>query len=199
MSEERIVNDTLLVPTGTRPWRGLLATSVHLGHYAWTERRLFELLGAWSVLEEDPAVKVLFDAQSHEHAWHAEVLIDRLPELREVDVDTLLVPPSEGFAAVIDTVAGFETLVERAVGLHGVLVPHLIDAYRHELAGTTEVAGASLMRWLKMILADLSEEASRGVELCESSLRDDSSRTLATSVLAELTASLERVVSLVDD
>ena len=163
----------------TRPWRGLLATAHQLGAYAWTERRLFELLGAWSVLEHDPAVKVLFDAQSHEHAWHADVVLARLPELREVDVDALLAPPDVAFAALVDQVAASASLVERVVGLHGFLVPHLVEAYRHELAGTTTVAGASLRRWLPMILDDLSEEMARGDELTGTMLDGPRSRELA--------------------
>ncbi len=46
------------------------------GAYSMVERRLFEILGGWSAVEEAPAVRVFFDVQSRQHAWHAELWND---------------------------------------------------------------------------------------------------------------------------
>jgi len=171
-------------------FRGLLATAEQLGRYAWLERRLFAVLGAWSVSESDPAVKLLLDAQSHEHAWHAQLLFDRLPELREVDAEALVVAPSEEFAAVVDRVATAEHLVERLVGVHRVLVPQLLVAYRHEVATADPVTGASLRRWLGFAVSDLTEEWAAGQELLAALTNDAAGIELATATERELLIAL---------
>jgi hypothetical protein len=176
--------------TGPAAFRGLLATATQLGRYAWLERRLFEVLGAWSVTETDPAVKLLLDAQSHEHAWHAQLLFERLPELREVDPEALVVAPSAAYAAAVEQVGTAGPLVARLVGAHQVLVPQLLVAYRRELAAADPFAGASLRRWLGFAVADLTEEWAAGQELLASLLVDAEQLELAATTEARLRRAL---------
>mgnify|MGYP003403007899 CR=1 FL=1 len=52
-----------------------------IGHHAWIEMRLFETVGAWVASVSEPEVKALLAAQSHHHAWHAELWHGLLPGL----------------------------------------------------------------------------------------------------------------------
>ena len=83
---------------------GLLATARRVGHLAWFERRCFEWLGAWSTVPVDPPVTVLLGEAAARHGWHAEVLVARLPELREVDRGSLVVPPDGAAEAFLRAV-----------------------------------------------------------------------------------------------
>lgn len=196
MSEERSVSQDPQTSQTPVPWRGLLATAAAVGHYVWTERRLFEALGAWSVAETDPAIKVGFDAQSHRHAWHAELLIDRLPELRELDVAALVVAPDTEFAAFMDEVAAADSLTDRLVSVHRITVPHLLVAYRRELASLADVAEASLRRSLGFIIADLTEQVASGETLLGSTVVDEGSEERVLQSQQRVERSLLRSVGL---
>lgn len=186
MSDELRTTDT------TTRWRGLLATAQQVGHYSWTERRLFEILGGWSVTESDPALKVQLDAQSHRHAWHAALLFDRLPELREVDAEALIVAPSPAFATVLDDLDATGRTVDRLVGLHRVVLPPLLAAYRDEVDARTDVADGSLRRWLGLVIADLDADRLAGEQM----LRDMLDEPGADAPSADHAAALERAWSL---
>lgn len=163
------------------PWRGLLATARQVGHYAWTERRLFEILGAWSVHGSEPSVAVLLDAQSHQHAWHASVLFDRLPELREVDADALLVAPSPAFERWVDDLGATDDTVGRLTGLYEVVLPGLLAAYRTEVSTRTDVGDASLRRWLGRLIVDLEDAVGVGDDALAGLLTDPALAASAAS------------------
>ena len=143
-------------------WRGLLDGAARLGAFSWWERRLFEVLGAWSTDEQDPALKVLLDAHSHQHAWHAEVFFARLPELREVDAESLVRAPSGQVAEVLDDLAATVGSIERLVGVHRVVVPHLLACYGHALELASPVAEPATRRWLALVSGDLATSRAEG-------------------------------------
>jgi hypothetical protein len=56
------------------------------GAFHWTERRLYELTGAWAVAPAVPAeIRLHLFETSGQHAWHAQLWWDRLPVLAGVD------------------------------------------------------------------------------------------------------------------
>jgi hypothetical protein len=173
-------------------WRSLLDGAARLGVYSWWERRLFEVLGVWSTDEQDPALKVLLDAQSHQHAWHAEVFFARLPELREVDAESLVRAPSGEVAAVLDDLAATGGTIERLVGVHRVVVPHLLACYSHDLELASAVAEPATRRWLALISGDLAASRAEGERHLLGLLR----RGQDVDVAAESQRRLERALVL---
>ncbi len=87
---------------GEHPSLDLLAAAEMIGGYRWLEHRLFEITGAWSAQAHDPGVRLhLFEA-SHQHAWHAQLWADRLPQLDQLDPEALSVPYGPAAGSLID-------------------------------------------------------------------------------------------------
>ncbi len=136
-------------------------TAQRAGHYEWTERRLFEVLGGWIATVPELDVKVRLSAQCHHHAWHAELWHQRLPALREMDADQPTGAPNEAmvaFMAAVEGAAAPDQTLERLVGVYRVLVPELVAAYTHHLDHTSPVTDGPTIRVLKLVLHDEMEE-----------------------------------------
>jgi hypothetical protein len=76
-----------------------------IGHHEWIELRLFETLGRWAASMPHLDAKVLLAAQSHHHAWHAELWHGLLPTVGGVSAADLVLPADEGHARLIDALA----------------------------------------------------------------------------------------------
>ena len=141
-------------PTGALP---LLELARVVGGYRWLEGRLFEVLGGWVPTTPDPELKVLLDAHAHQHAWHAELWLARLPELRELHPDEVTAPARPALAGVVDDLAGADDPVLRLVGAYRVVLPRLVTTYAAHLVRTAPVADAAVIRALRLVLADEQE------------------------------------------
>lgn len=154
-------------PTTAR-WHGLIPMSQRIGHHVWVERALFSWLGQWSAAGVEAPVAVHLGECAARHAWHADVLYQRLPELRELDAESLVVAPdaaAESFLAAALTPPEPERTVEALAGYVRVLLPVLLSSYRSLRADASAVSDASVLRWVGFVLRDDAEEWIRGEEL----------------------------------
>lgn len=143
-------------------------TARRLGHYKWTEMRLFELLGGWVATVPEPEVKLRLGTHCYHHAWHAELWHKRLPQVREVAPNRLTAPPNEAYVAFVEALAepaAPEQTIEKLVGLYRVLLPRLIAAYSFHLDHTSVVTDGPTIRSLKFCLQDDLEEWREGEAL----------------------------------
>ncbi len=157
------------------PWTGLLETARLIGHHLWVERAVFEWLGRWSQIEADPEVTTFLGEMSARHGWHAELLFARLPELREVEAEALVVPGSEASTKVLQAVCvepDPALLVEALVGYQRVLLPVMLGSYRQLVQRANPAADAALVRWLGFVVGDDVDEWLRGDALVRSLLTD---------------------------
>jgi len=153
-----------------------------VGSYQWVERRLFELLGSWVASEPVAEAQVLFDVYSQQHAWHAELFADRLPALDSVDPATLVLPPSAEVDRMLSVLAGAVldggqsgnsgTLLARGtiseassggtlprlVDVGRVVLARLVTGYALHLRHSSPVADAPMIRCLRLVLRDETEE-----------------------------------------
>src|SRR5579884_3626310 len=128
-----------------------------VGNYKWIEMRLFEALGGWVATVPELDVKMVLGRHCYHHAWHAELWTKRLPELREMNVERMTVPPSAEFEKFIDAVRepeGPQLTIEKLVGVYRVLIPRKIAAYRYHMNGTSQITDAPTIRSLKFALQD---------------------------------------------
>lgn len=153
---------------------GLLDTAGRVGRLAWVERRLFECLGRWSGDVADPSLAVHLGVHSRRHGWHSELLVERLPELRELESGRL-VDAGDDVRRFVDAVcepgdgaAGLELLV----GVYRVLLPAMLVSYRSVAAGARSVSDAALLRSLGFIEADQLQEWVSGIQLLDALLTD---------------------------
>lgn len=143
---------------------GLSETARLTGAYAWAERRMFELLGAWVSQETSPAARVLFDLHSQQHSWHAELFADRLPVHDSLDRYGLCDAPSSGAELVMELVGAAEGTLLRLVGAGRLVLPRLVAGYALHLERCASVADAPLRRALRLVLRD-EIEAWQAIEL----------------------------------
>jgi hypothetical protein len=124
-----------------------LARDVH------RERRLFEILGAWSSDATDTDAVRLFAVQSrHQAEWFAALA----PVLHDVD-DAALAPP----AALVDylaAVAAPASDATRLVSLVEVVLPELLAGHEAALAAANECADGPVERVRRRVLLGMQED-----------------------------------------
>ncbi len=123
-----------------------------IGAYVWVTARLFEVTGRLAVLVDDPRLARRLAGVSGRFAWQAEQWHRRLPALREVRVDDLVVPPSAETAAAFDALerdphGGGEVLT----GLLG----QLATVYATHADAASPLTDGPVLRTLERTGADL--------------------------------------------
>jgi hypothetical protein len=131
-----------------------------LGAYRWIEFRLFEALGSWVAGESDPDARLFFDVQSKYHAWHSELLEQRLPTVAGVcDPEMVSISPGPGTEHLLGLLGGESgehgggTLL-RLVALARVVYPRLVSGYSRHLRNAHEITDAPVIRALQLTLGD---------------------------------------------
>jgi hypothetical protein len=160
----------------TSPWEDALAGSAPdqlslvelarmVGGYRWVEFRIFEVLGAWMGSETQTEARLMFDIQSRQHAWHAQLWTDLLPSVDGVvDPDLATSPPGDGLEELFATLggapagaaAGGGTLL-RLVGLARVVFPRVSAGYSLHLRRAVAVSDSAVVRALRLALRDETE------------------------------------------
>lgn len=159
---------------------GAAATSLALmdqaslvGSYSWVEHRLYEVLGGWVALEPVDEARLLFDAHSQEHAWHARLFADRLPVLDGLDRRSLTAAPSPALERLVEAAQSAEVTLLRLAGIGRVLLPRLVCGYVLHLQRASSVAEAPLARALRLVLGDELEAWRATESLLERLLRTE--------------------------
>jgi len=150
-------------------------TARRVGHYKWTEMKLFEALGGWIATVPELDVKMRLGTHCYHHAWHADLWNKRLPELREMNTDRLTMPAEgmEAFIAAMTEPEAQEQTIEKLVGVYRVLIPHMISAYTYHLNNTSTITDAPTIRSLKFALQDEFEDWRDGEMLIQSLLETE--------------------------
>lgn len=157
-------------PTGALSLREQMSL---VGHYRWIEDRAFELLGSWVMDEPSEQARLLFDTQSQQHAWHAELFYDRLPVLDWVDRDGLSVPPSDEVERSLTAIGAAPTTLRRLVGMGRFLLPRLVAGYTLHLHRARAVADAALIRALRLVARDEIESWQATEAMAQAAIEDE--------------------------
>jgi len=166
-----------------------------VGHYAWIEMRLFEALGGWVATVPELDVKTTLGRHCYHHAWHAELWVKRLPELREMRADRLIQPPNtamEEFVAALTEPESPEQTIEKLVGVYRVLLPRKIAAYSYHRAATSRITDAPTIRSLGFILEDENTDWREGEMLLQALIGSDEEVARAARRQAELETLITR-------
>lgn len=171
-------------PAAPGAWVPLVERGRWLGHQAWLEARVFEVLGRWVQDVPEPEVKLSLAAHSRHHAWHAELLQGHLPAVADIEPAALVVPPNDGLVSALDAVAKParpDATVDKLAGFYRVLLPYLVTSYRRALDAASVVADASLARSLRFVVADDVAEWQEGEALLRGLLRTTDDVDAATA------------------
>jgi hypothetical protein len=175
----------------------LAESSARLGAFCWTERRLFEALGAAVAMLSRPEGKLMVDRHSGHAAWRGQQWWERLPVLALVDRSELVAPESPGVAALYhrlhfaeakedDGAGGRLGEVGLLAGLYRVALPRLGAAYAAYRNLTSPVSDAPTRRTLSQVEADLEVDRAQGESFVHSLLTCETAIDEAAGAVAQL-------------
>jgi hypothetical protein len=168
-------------------WRSGEQTAELVGRLCAVSRRLHQILGASSHTAEVPALAIALDELSLEHAWHAELLFERLPLRagyeREEAVQLGELAPALDLLASLGT-AGDD--VGLLAGYARVVLPRLVLSVAELGHGSSETAERSIKRSARLILSDLTEAAVLSERLAEAVISGEGAVGHAARVVADL-------------
>jgi hypothetical protein len=131
-------------------------TARRLARYEWVERRLFEILGRWS-LDANPAeLARLLAVQSHHHAWHAALWAERRPVLHDLTEADVAVAPA--LQEALEALAGSVAASERLSAVAEEVLPALLLVHRAHAAAADPVADGPVQRALGLVIADEDDD-----------------------------------------
>ena len=152
---------------------------------------LHGVLGRAADHEGVASATVLFDELSLQHAWHAELLTDRLPRRAGGDRSALTVlgTLAEPFE-ILDELARGGDIVGVTAAYRLVVLPRLIEHGGDLAAGCSEAAERSLRRSLSFVGLDLSQALARSGSLLVSLTLDPGAEAHASRVAGDLSAAV---------
>jgi len=150
-------------------------------HYKWAEQHLSAALGGWVATIPELDVKAMLGPHCYQHAWHADLWRQRLPELREAN-EHRAEPPNDAFAEFMHELTSpddADATIEKLVGVYRVLVPHLLAVYSFHQRVTSDIVDAPTVRILKFMIDDDVEQLITGEMLIQDLARTVKLRTRA--------------------
>ncbi len=136
----------------------------YIMNYRYAEERMMRMMAGWIALTPQLPVKLEMARQVYECALHADALGKRLGELRsQAQVSR---PPNETFVGFINEIEDqeeWEETIERLVGIHRVLKPHLIAHYSAHVSAANPIYEPPTLRILSHLLEDEKRHVERGL------------------------------------
>jgi len=172
-------------------WRSGDETAALVGRLCAVSRRLHQILGASALRASSSAASIAFDEWSLEHAFHAELLFERLPRRAGIDPGALVELGALGGALeLLEELGSGGDDVGIGAGYARVLLPRLRTSCAALSEGTSEAAERSLRRALRLIESDLAEATLASEELVESLCSSPGATEHAIRVTGDLEAVL---------
>ena len=159
-----------------------------LANYRYLEVQLMELLGGWSHTTPQLAFKATFGYHVFDHAQSADLLGERLQQLRSGRFRQE--PATDEFAQLCEYVWQLEGTLDRLIALYRVLEPHLVSTYVYHADATDPLADTPTVRLLRQLAALGQSHVAWGQAVIESLTSAPAERTRALQVQAELEARL---------
>ena len=164
--------------------------SQRLANYRYLEIQLMEMLGGWSHTTPQLAFKATFGYHVYDHAQAADLLGERLEQLRSGRDE-----PGAGDRRVRPALrARLELLddtIDRLVAVYRVLEPHLVSTYVYHADATDPLIDAPTVRLLRQLAAMGQSHVAWGKAVLEGLTTDrPTDRRRAIEVQADLEARL---------
>ena len=154
---------------GLLGWRAIDDLARLVGHYCWTEHRVFEVAGALTAAPvEDGAgaeATVWCAAVSRRHGEVARAWADRLPVRAGVDSAGFVTAPSDALAEALEGVEALADSVTGAGALVRGVLPGLERVYARHLGCASAVTEGPVMEVLTAACRVLAGERAAGESL----------------------------------
>src|SRR5216683_2288732 len=140
-------------------------------NYRYAEERMMRMMAGWIALTPQLPVKLEMARQVYECALHTDALGKRLGELRsQAQVSRPANEGMVGFMNEIEDKEEWEDTIERLVGIHRVLKPHLIAHYSAHVAAANPIYEPPTLRILAHLVEDEKRHVERGLVMLDSLL-----------------------------
>jgi hypothetical protein len=162
--------------------------SQRLANYRYLEIQLMEMIGGWSHTTPQLAIKAAFGYHVYDHAQAADMLGERLEQLRSTRDSQE--PATDEFARLCEYVWNLETTIERLAAIYRVLEPHLVSTYVYHADATDPLADTPTVRLLRHLAGMGQSHVAWGQSMLDSLARSPEDRRHALEVQAEIEARL---------
>src|SRR3954470_13273315 len=170
-----------------REFGGRLSVSENakrLSNYRYLEIQLMEMIGGWCHTTPPLALKATFGYHVYDHARNADMLGERLAQLRSGRERED--PANDEFARLCEDVWGLGSTVDRLVAVYRVLEPHLVSTYVYHADATDPLADAPTIRMLRGVAAIDQSHVAWGQAALESMTQISGERRRALAVQADI-------------
>jgi hypothetical protein len=162
--------------------------SQRLANYRYLEVQLMEMIGGWSHTTPHIAFKATFGYHVYDHAQAADMLGERLEQLRSGR--SFEEPATDEFARLCEHVWNLATTVERLVAVYRVLEPHLVSTYVYHADATDPLIDTPTVRVLRHLAGLGQSHIAWGQAVLDGLTKSPEDRRKALEVQADLEARL---------
>src|SRR3990172_11232871 len=162
--------------------------SQRLANYRYLEIQLMEMIAGWCHTTPQIAFKATFGYHVYDHAQSADLLGERLEQLRSTRDSQE--PGTDEFARLCETVWKLEDTVGRLTAVYRVLEPHLVGTYVYHADATDPLADTPTVRMLRHLAGIGQSHIAWGQAVLESLTQNPADRRLALDIQADLEARL---------
>ena len=125
--------------------------SQRLANYRYLEIQLMETIGGWSHTTPQLAFKATFGYHVYDHAQAANLLGERLEQLRSGRYAQE--PATDEFAKLCEHIWNLTETIDRLVAVYRVLAPHLVSTYVYHADATDPLTDTPTVRLLRQLAA----------------------------------------------
>lgn len=162
--------------------------SQRLANYRYLEVQLMEMIGGWSHTTPQLAFKATFGYHVYDHAQAADLLGERLGQLRSGPERQE--PASDDFARLCEHVWHLDSVGDRLVAIYRVLEPHLVSTYVYHADATDQLTDAPTVRLLRQLAALDQSHIAWGQAVLDSLARTPEERKRAIEVQSDIESRL---------
>lgn len=158
--------------------------SQRLANYRYLEVQLMEMIGGWSHTTPQLAFKATFGYHVYDHAEAANLLGERLEQLRSGRYWEE--PATDDVARLCEYVWNLDDTLDRLVAIYRVLEPHLVSTYVYHADATDAMTDTPTVRLLRHLAAMGQSHIAWGQAVLESLAQTPEARKRALEVQADI-------------
>src|SRR3954449_9829040 len=159
-------------------------TSQRLSNYRYLEIQLMEMIGGWCHTTPQLAFKATFGYHVYDHARNADLLAERLQQLRSGRERED--PANSEFAHLCEHVWNLESTADRLVAVYRVLEPHLVSTYVYHADATDPMTDTPTVRLLHQLAGVDQSHVAWGQAVLEALTANTEQRKRALALQADL-------------
>src|SRR5918997_649736 len=144
--------------------------SKRLSNYRYLEIQLMEMIGGWCHTTPPLALKAAFGYHVYDHARNADMLAERLQQLRSGRERED--PANDDFAHLCEHVWNLESTVDRLVAVYRGLEPHLVSTFVYHADATDPLADTPTVRVLHQLAGTDQSHIAWGQAVLDSLTQD---------------------------